>query len=71
MLPRQFNIPPRKGEQVAVVKVFHSHFNNKHLPLSLEVVDVTWTELGVVCELHYREIDLKAMAQNPQAKPYG
>ena len=57
--PEYISIPPRIGEKVSVVEAFGKHFINQKLPTSLEVVDVTWTDHGVICELHYSKIDLK------------
>ena len=58
--PENLTIPPRKGEKVLVNEVFGQYYSSRKLPLSLEVVDVIWTESGVVCELHYSEIDIKS-----------
>lgn len=58
--PDNFDIPPRKGETVLVVKVFADYYAKQKLPLRLEVVDVTWTEDGVVCELWYKKNDVEA-----------
>lgn len=54
-----FDIPPRKGESVEVTKVFLKYFRDKKLPTQLEVMNVTWTEEGVICELWYRDFDIK------------
>lgn len=58
--PKNLVIPPRIGETVSVTDTFESHFRDKRLPTRLEVVDVIWTEDGVVCELWYKEIDVKS-----------
>ena len=63
-LPDNLTIPPRKGEKVLVIEAFSSHFANKKLPLRLEVVDVIWTDKGVVCELHYCDIDVRIAKSN-------
>lgn len=57
--PTEFNIPPRIGETVMVAPVFEKYYRDKKLPVRLEVVDVIWGELGVVCELHYKKIDIE------------
>ena len=57
-------IPPRVGEKVMVTEVFGSYFTSKKLPVKLEVVDVTWTDKGALCELWYSEIDIKTAKQN-------
>ena len=58
--PENLIYPPRKGDKVLVNEVFVKYFADKKLPLSLEVVDVIWTEVGVVCELWYSETDVRA-----------
>lgn len=55
--PENLPIPPRIGEKVLVLDSFLSYFEGKKLPLRLEVVDVNWTDKGVVCELWYNEHD--------------
>lgn len=62
--PENLTIPPRIGEKVSVTEGFGSYFTNRKLPTKLEVVDVTWTDKGVVCELWYSEIDVKIAKQN-------
>lgn len=54
------DIPPRIGETVSVRELRSDYFINKKLPLRLEVVDVIWTENGVVCELWYKKNDVEA-----------
>lgn len=44
---------------VMVVECFGEYFINKKLPVSLEVVNVIWTDKGVICELWYSEADIK------------
>lgn len=58
--PENLIYPPHKGDKVLVNEVFVKYFADKKLPLSLEVVDVIWTEVGVVCELWYSETDVRA-----------
>lgn len=58
--PENLTIPPRIGETVLVNEVFLDYYSKKKLPCRLEVVDVTWTEKGVICELHYKKIDIEA-----------
>lgn len=62
--PDNLTIPPRIGENVMVTKVFFAYFTNKNLPVKLKVVDVTWTDKVVFCELWYSEIDIKMAKQN-------
>ena len=62
--PENLTTPPRVGEKVMVTEVFGSYFTSKKLPVKLEVVDVTWTDKGVLCELWYSEIDVKTAKQN-------
>ena len=42
--PHLLTIPPRVGEKVMVKSDFKSYFLEKRLPISLEVVGVTWYE---------------------------
>lgn len=56
--PENLTHKPFIGEKIQVVSVFKSFYENKKLPTRLEVVDVTHTEQGVVCELYYNEQDL-------------
>ena len=56
--PSYLTILPRIGESVRVTKDFETYFSNKGLPNTLEVVDVTYTENEVVCDLWYRKIDI-------------
>ncbi len=58
--PENVTIPPRIGETVLVAEVFAEYYSQKKLPIRLEVVDVTWTDKGVVCELWYKKIDVEA-----------
>ena len=58
--PENLTYPPRKGDKVLVSEVFVKYYADKKLPLSLEVVGVIWTEVGVVCELWYSQNDLKS-----------
>ena len=58
--PENVTIPPRIGETVLVTEVFAEYYSKKKLPIRLEVVDVTWTDKGVVCELWYKKIDVEA-----------
>ena len=55
--PYNLEFPPRIGEFVTVQKTFLEHFRSKQLPLRLEVVSITHTEDGVVCELWYNKTD--------------
>lgn len=65
--PENLPIPPRIGEKVLVSEVFMSYFEDKKLPIRLQVVDVTWTDKGVICELWYNEQD-KLIAINRGAE---
>ena len=56
--PSNLEIPPRVGEKVAVVEGFISHYMNRKLPTTLEVVDVLHTEKLIVCELWYSKTDI-------------
>jgi len=58
--PTNIEMPPRKGDTVMVVEAFGSYYSGKKLPTEMEVVNVTWTEKGVLCELWYRKIDIEA-----------
>lgn len=58
--PTNLEIPPRIGETVLVVESFGKYYAQQKLPTRMEVVDVTWTERGVVCELWYKKIDTEA-----------
>lgn len=58
--PENVNIPPRIGETVLVKEISSEYYHQKKLPLRLEVVDVIWTEKGVVCELWYKKVDIEA-----------
>lgn len=61
--PENIAIPPRIGETVLVTQAFSDYYTRKKLPLRLEVVDVIWTEQGVLCELWYKKIDLEIAKQ--------
>jgi hypothetical protein len=65
--PENLPFVPRKGERVHVSEVFVSYFRDKKLPLRLEVVDVTYTDKAVVCELWYNKTD-KELAEMAGAK---
>jgi hypothetical protein len=58
--PNNLEIPPRIGETVLVTEVFFDYYQKQKLPTQMKVVDVIWTDKGVVCELWYREIDIEA-----------
>jgi len=55
---------PRKGEYIAVKNNFHDYFLEKHLPLRLEVVAVTYYEDHVDVELWYNKIDFDLYKQS-------
>lgn len=58
--PDNFVTPPRIGESVSVKEGFVNHFRSKKIPTTLIVVDVVWFEDKVVCELWYKDIDVKS-----------
>lgn len=62
--PENLQRVPRKGELVSVKDELVSSFISKRLPTMLEVVSVIYTEARVICELHYRKLDLEIAAQN-------
>ena len=62
--PENLTQSPQKGDKVLVNEVFVKYFADKKLPLSLEVVDVIWTEVGVVCELWYSANDITSAKLN-------
>lgn len=62
--PENLTIPPRVGERVMVGEAFGSYYTNKKLPTKLVVIDVVWTDIGVLCELWYSDIDVKVAKQN-------
>jgi hypothetical protein len=49
--PDNITIPPRVGDNVAVVESLIDYYSEKNLPLWLKVTNVMWTEKGVICEL--------------------
>lgn len=57
--PENLLFVPRVGEKVMVTPVFESWFKDKKLPIRLEVVDVTYAEQFVICELWYNKQDLE------------
>lgn len=58
--PMNLEIPPRIGETVLVTEVFIDYYSKQKLPVRMEVVDVIWTEKGVICELWYKKNDVEA-----------
>lgn len=62
--PENLTQVPRIGDTIVIKEAFGNHFSSRNLPLRMEVKDVSWMDLGVVCELHYKEIDIKIAAQN-------
>ena len=58
--PSNLDQVPRIGDSVEVDEGFKTWFRNKKLPTSLKVVDVTWTDKAVICELWYKPIDVEA-----------
>lgn len=58
--PTNLEIPPRIGETVLVAKVFVDYYTKKKLPISMVVVNVTWTDRCVICELWYNKNDVEA-----------
>lgn len=57
--PSNLEIPPRIGEKVRVKQEFLGNFLSKKLPTDLEVVNVTWMEGLVICELWYSKHDIE------------
>lgn len=53
------NIVPRKGEIVSVHQQSLSFCEHNKIPSQLEVVNVTYYYDRVICELWYRDIDIK------------
>lgn len=62
--PENLTYVPRVGEVVMVREELIKYYLDKKLPITLEVVKVTHTESGVVCELWYSKIDLERATQN-------
>jgi len=60
----ELSFPPRIGEIVEVRNTFVSHFRNQKLPTRMEVIQVTHSEFGILCDLWFTEIDIKIMKQN-------
>lgn len=58
--PTNLEIPPRIGETVLVAEVFVDYYTKKKLPISMVVVNVTWTDRCVICELWYSKNDVEA-----------
>ena len=58
--PNNIETPPRIGETVSVTEAFADYYAKQKLPIQLEVINVTWTDKGVVCELWYKKIDIEA-----------
>jgi hypothetical protein len=58
--PENITQAPRVGDLVMVTGVFIEFYHAKKLPLVLEVVEVIWSEKGVLCELYYQDIDIQA-----------
>jgi len=65
--PMNLEIPPRIGEKILVTEVFVDYYAKQKLPLTLNVVDVIWTDKGVLCELWYNQTDVE-LAKNSGAK---
>ena len=61
--PINLKIPPRIGEKILVTEVFVDYYSKQKLPLTLDVVDVIWTDKGVLCELWYNQQDIE-LAKN-------
>ena len=55
LFPDNFTTPPRKGDKVAVKQKFANQLLSEGFPTSLEVVEVTWLEDRVICELWYSQ----------------
>jgi hypothetical protein len=50
---------PRKGDYVHVTQGYEPYFTSKKLPTRLQVVDITWFEHKVICELWFSDVDYK------------
>ena len=57
--PINLDAVPRKGDDVAVTGAYKSYYESQKLPTVMEVVNVTWGESGVICELWYKKIDIE------------
>jgi hypothetical protein len=57
--PKNLSVVPRKGEMVSVNQEHIFFFKDNMLPTRLEVVQVTYFENQVVCELWYNQTDKK------------
>jgi hypothetical protein len=53
------SIVPRIGEHIQVKDIFVSYFKDMKLPTILQVFDVKYTESDIICEVHFRRIDLE------------
>jgi hypothetical protein len=56
--PTNIDMPPRIGETVMVTDVFFDFYSIQKLPTKMKVVDVIYTDKGVICELFYSDFDL-------------
>lgn len=57
--PENLSFAPRVGEKVSVTNIFMQYFKDKKLPTRLEVVEVTYTDQGILCELWYNSKDVE------------
>jgi len=55
---------PRIGETVEVSIDLHSYYQDKKLPTRMQVVDVTHTSNGIIVELWFKDVDVKAAELN-------
>jgi hypothetical protein len=62
--PQDLCFVPRIGESVEVIVGVKSHLKSKKLPFKLKVVNVTYSENFVDCELWYHESDIKMAELN-------
>ena len=50
---------PRIGETINVISEFYTYYRDMRHPTSLQVVNVTWAEKAMICELSYSDIDFR------------
>lgn len=59
--PSNLTDVPRQGDFVRVLPVYDKKFQDKGLPIMLEVKRVIWGAERTECELHYSEMQVKTM----------
>ena len=68
--PTNLVIPPRIGETVLVTEGFANYYAKQKLPIRMEIVDVIWTDKGVICELWYKNIDVESAKLMKEASAF-